>query len=325
MLEAARAVVRFCCPGCGAGLRATSNEAGSVLPCHLCGEQVRIPRRPHPVESIGDGITVIPPLAAQSAINGIRLLNLSLSLFAVSLVLTGVVFACWYWIEGPTRLLQRDSGSLQPLLQLAWGVELALVCGAAVLRWIGYTRSEEAALAVRASGCVSTARVGLIIRTCGYTLMMLPWLNGYPVGSVPLVMRALADVGSLGWVVGTTLEFGVLVAWYRILIELQGYNSARMVARYAGTTAAAVIAAASGICMTGMVMVLTLRRNGSLPPGVSPHDPPARLNLDVVPTEGWYAAAATAIVIGLFGLTMLWQYSRILRTTQSALSGPTRF
>ena len=67
MLDAAKAPVRFCCPGCGAGLRASRADAGTAVSCHVCGEAVRVPRRPHPRECDLDDASLVPPAAALDA------------------------------------------------------------------------------------------------------------------------------------------------------------------------------------------------------------------------------------------------------------------
>jgi hypothetical protein len=319
MLEAARSCVGFFCPACGAGLRAPRADAGTAIDCSRCGELVRVPRQPHPVESEADPLPLISPADSDRAVTGLRLLRLSLGLFVLQYALTAAAVGYWASVEGPAHVLARDPGSVRGLLVAVWAIDLVLTTGRAVLRWIGYLCCGPAAAAVRAGGAVAWARFGVLLRGVGYALAAVPWVLGGP-AATPAVVEAVADIGLVACCLGAALEFGVLAAWYRVLAEVSGRESARSVARYAGTFVTAGLVTAASVLLAGTVVVIALvQQNGQ--PG--PVRRPARLNYEALPPEAWYALLALATLVAGFGLVLCWQYSRILVALRSGLAGPT--
>jgi hypothetical protein len=299
MLDAARACVRFCCPGCGAGLRAPRADAGTALECHLCGEHVRVPRRPHPVECPADDAPLVPHPAAAAARSGLRLLTFGLVILAaefVVLVAALVVVA----INGPDRT---------PLV-VAGAIVLALEAGRAGLKWLGYRRCEPAADALQSAGWLTAARYAAVVFAIGFIGMVAPWLTGAtPTESGPA--GAVAAVGQVAWMLATVAEFLVLLAWFRLLNELDGPAAARRVSVYTATFAFAVLTVAAGVCLATLLTAAALGR---------PPEPPHLLG--DLPPEGLYALGGVVVLIAAFAVILGWQYYRILTAIRSGLSRP---
>jgi hypothetical protein len=309
MLDAARATVRFCCPECGAGLRAPSSDAGATVGCHRCGEYVRVPRRPHPVESVPDDTPPIPAPAAAAARSGLRLLTLGLVVvLAESVVLTTAL-----------GLVLVGGGDLRSVLVAVWAIDLALVSARSVLKWVGYRRCEPAAAAVEAAGWVAAARYAVPARAIGYAAMCGPWLIG-PNPAESGTALAIAAIGRVAWMIGTVAEFAVLFAWFRLLGEVCGPDAARRVGRYAATTALAVLTVAGGVFLAGLLTAVA--RGPDAPPPRPPAGAPLRFNVETIPPEGWYALAGVTVLAAAFGGVLLWQYYRILTATRSGLTRP---
>lgn len=183
MLDAARACVRFCCPECGSGLRAPRADAGTALECHICGEQVRVPRRPHPVECVPDDAPLVPPSAAASARSGCRLLTLGLVTLAAEYAVLVAALVAWT-LSGP-----------DPAILVAAGViDLVLVALRTGLKWFGYRRCEPAAEEFQSAGWLTAARYAAVVRAAGYAGMVAPWLLGVRPNESG-VADAVAEVG----------------------------------------------------------------------------------------------------------------------------------
>lgn len=321
MLGAARAAVRFHCSGCGAGLRAARADAGTAVDCFVCGEPVRVPRRPHPLEGDAEDTPLVPPAAAAEAAAGVRVLLWSLALTVAGYAVVGAAVALWAASSGPAAVFAREFGALRPVILAALFVDLLTVLTAAALRWVGYRRCDPAAVAVRAGVWLGAARSGVLIRAVGYVLAVLPWLGGRSLVDTPVVVAALAEAGLLTATVGAGLEFGVLALWSRLLTESGGRAAARRVAGYAVTVGVAVVATANAVCLAGMMTVMTLRRTAPPP---HPPGPPRRLDLAAVPDEGWYAVLAVLAVTTGFGAVLCVRYYRILTAVRAGLAGGPR-
>jgi hypothetical protein len=316
MLEAARASVSFYCPGCGAGLRAPRADAGTVLDCERCGEHVRVPRRPHPLECEADDLQVIPTPAASAARSGTRLLLLSILVLLAEYIVLGAAGAYWVAEAGPAAVATRETGPLRPVLAMALVLDLALVAARSVLRWIGYRRCEPAAAAVRTGGWVIAARAAVGLRGVGYGVACLPWILGQPAGGPPNLLTAAAETGLLVWLTGAALEFAILVAWHRLLAELGGREAAHRVTRFAIAVGIAAIAFSCGLLLLRAILGTALVRAGA--PQTTPDGQLnlARLPDDVWPVVGWFLAVAVAVGIGLS-----WQYARVILVLRSSLPG----
>ncbi len=298
MLDAARVCVRFCCPECGAGRRAPRADAGTALECHICGELVRVPRRPHPVECPPDDAPLVPPSAAAAARSGFRLLTLGLAILVVEYAALAAALLAWALV-GPDRTI----------LLVAGAIDLSLVAVRVGLKWLGYRRCERAADEVQAAGWVTTARYAAVIRAAGYAMMVAPLLLGISPDEAGSA-GAVVAIGQVAWMLGTVAEFAVLLAWFRLLGELGGPAAARRVTVYVATFALAVLTVAAAVCLATL---LTAAVRGRDQP---PH------GLTGVPPEGWYALGGVVALAAAFAVVLGWQYYRILAAARSELTRP---
>lgn len=319
MLGTTRPAVRFCCPGCGASLRAPRADSGTAIACPRCAEQIRVPRNPHPRESEPDDGPLIDPVAAASARSGIFCLQASLALWIAWALLTITALAVWVAEEGPAAVLNREAADLRRPLVATAMVTLMLAWTAAGLRWVGYARCLPAGVAMRAGGWVNAARFGVLVGIAGQTVADFPWLLGMPYQRTPAVVRAVCQVGDLARVAGAVLECGVLFMWARLLTEAGGTAAAVRIGRYVLTAVAGIAATVTGLCAAGMLVVMAVAREGPPPPAGRPG---GRVNPAAVPDEGWYALAAVVAVAVGFAAVLSAQYARILSASRAAVAPP---
>ena len=318
MLGAAPVSVGFCCPECGAGLKAPRADAGTVLHCHRCGEHVRVPRRPHPVESAADS-PLFPGPALRKAHTGAGLLLLSLVIFLVEFAVNAAAVGYWMATAGPSAYFTREAGELRDLLLAAWVVDLVLFLGRNVVRWVGYRFCEPAADAVGAAGWVRAARHATLTRALAYPLVVFPWLLGLSMNDTPMPVQAVWLIGTFAWLGGVGLEFAVLFAWYRVLVELAGPAAARRVTVYAFSSGLALFTSA----LAAAVVWLTLwfqqgERHAAPSSSGRAFDPTA------VTAGEWYLAGGLFILISLLGAVLLTQYTRLLFALRSGLAPAAR-
>jgi hypothetical protein len=318
MLGAAPVSVGFCCPECGAGLTAPRADAGTVLDCHRCGEHVRVPHQPHPVESSADA-PLVHGQALRRAKTGSGLLLLSLAIFLIEFSVNAAAVGYWMATSGPSAYFTRDAGELRELLLAAWIVDLVLFLGRNAIRWIGYRLCEPAAGAVGAAGWMRAARHATLTRALAYPLVVLPWFLGEPLNETPMLVQGVWLVGTFAWLGGVGLEFAALFAWYRLLVELSGPAAARRVTVYAFSSGLALFTSA----LAAAVVWLTLwfqqgERHGG--PGGSGRafDPTA------VTSGEWYLAGGLFLLISVLGSILMTQYARLLLTLRSGLAPAVR-
>lgn len=312
MIGTSRPAIRFCCPECGADMRAPRADAGSAIDCDRCGEAVRVPRYPHPKESESDA-PLVSPAAAADARSGLRLLAASLGVWAGWFALTVAVGATWCVALGPDAVLRRDQGWLRPGLLAAGLLDVLLVWVGAGLRWVGYGRCRDAAAAVRASGWVTAARVGLLVGATGQTFAAWPMLLGLPANQTPGNVRAIGQVAEAVRLAGFVLECGVLFVWVRLLTEAGGRTADRPVNRFLVTAAVAFAGTFCALCAAGSVVVIAARTQGRFPADL--------FAAGDAPAEAWSAIAAVLGVVAGFAGVLGWQYFRILAATRSVLDG----
>lgn len=296
MVGATVSGVTVCCPECGGPLRVSFAEGGSIVGCHRCGEAVRVPARPHPVETPADAPSAVPLLAARQAARGVRLLQVSLGLFAVEHLLAAGVAVVLVAQSGPAGLLAPTLGWW---LGLVLGVDLGLVFCRTAARWAGYRRCELAARAVGADGFLRWARWAPVVRLAGYLGVMLPWA----IGLRPADLRTVAPLAALAWSVGGVLEFVAMVAWGKLLAGLGDRYAATRTARYAILVGVMVAAVAAGLMLVRVTAVVLSRRAGVGNP--SPH-------WADLPAEAWPAVGGLAVVAGGLAAVAWAGYARIL-------------
>ena len=318
MLDALPVTVRFCCPTCGTGFRASRVTGGTVISCHGCGEQIRVPRQQHPIECSGEDSPFLTPTVAAEARSGIRLLMIGLSLVVVQLVSILTVYTVWLWSSGPVKLIERDPGELGRILLVVWLFDLLLVLAQAAVKWLGYQRCETMASAVDSAGWITASRYAVLMRAIGYTMVCVPWLLLLPAADTTTTMKALVQIGHLTWIVGIVFEFGILFVWFRVLSELGGPNLTRCITRFLFATAASLVIGAVAVSLTAISLVMLLRRNGQATS--LPDSPDHRFNYDALPNDGWYTVATLGLMLLALGLFMLCQYARILATTRNGLA-----
>lgn len=318
MLDALPVTVRFCCPTCGTGFRASRATGGTVLSCHGCGEQIRVPRQQHPIECSGEESPFLTSTVAAEARSGIRLLMIGLSLVVVQLAGILTAYAIWIWSVGPAKMIERDPGNLGRVLLAVWVFDLVLVTAQTAVKWLGYQRCEAMAKAIDSSGWITASRYAVLMRAIGYSIACVPWVLALPPAETTPLVKALVQIGHLTWIVGIVFEFGILFVWFRVLSELGGPNLTRSVTRFLFATAASLVIGAVAVSLTAISLVMLLRRNGQATsvPGV----PDRNFNYDAIPNDGWYTIATLGLMLLALALFMLCQYARILATTRNGLA-----
>jgi hypothetical protein len=138
--------------------------------------------------------------------------------------------------------------------------------------------------------------------------MVSPWLLGV-VPTESGSAGAVAAVGQVAYMLGTVAEFLVLLAWFRLLNELDGPAAARRVSVYTATYAFAVLTVAAGLCLATLLTAAARGRPPEPLPGVSD-----------LPPEGWYALGGLVALVTAFAVVLGWLYYRILAATRSGLA-----
>ena len=311
MVGATASGVTVFCPGCGAALRVAFADGGAALGCHRCGEAVRVPARPHPVETPADLHPVLPAAVARRAARGVRLLQLSLGLFAVEhLLLVGAV-AWWVTVAGPAGVANRRWADLGPVIPLLLGLDLGLMLVRAGARTLGYWRCEPAAAAVGALPWVRWAKWAPGLRLVGFVGTFGPWAWGVPFAGLPAFVQALSGLASVVWTTGAVLEFGVLAAWGRLLVALGDHYAAGRAARYVLGVVGGVALIGVGLMMTRLAAFHTARRADPL------HRPRLDL-LDVQPDALPAFAGLGLVACGVVGVLWL-HYFRLLAALRERL------
>ncbi len=320
MIGTLAVVLRYHCPACGAGGRAAAADGGTVASCPQCGEAIRVPRHPHPYESAGPDVPLVPLAAAVRGAAGVRLLELALVLVVAEALLVVGAYAAWAATQGPVRLLDRDPGDIRTALQIVWVADLLFVALQTVLKVVGYRRCSGLAAAVESGGWATAAVGGAVVRAAGYAVAALPWLWYQTPEILPPAARAFAQIGQVAFLFGVLLEAAALVVWYRLFAEDGGPALARRVTNYLTTAGGMIVAASAAVSVTGIALVALVRRASQEPTvrvarGV-------RLNFAALPPEGWYTLLGLATLVAGFGLVLVWQYAGILRTARRVVVAP---
>lgn len=307
MVGATASGVTVCCPECGGPLRVAFADGGSTVGCHRCGEAVRVPARPHPVETPADAPPLLPPAVARRAARGVRLLQLSLILFAAEHLLLAGVLAAWLAGAGPAGVAARALGDAGPLLAFAVGLDLGLALTRAGVRWVGYRRCEGAAAAVGAAGWVRWARWAPLLRVVGFVGAFAPWAAGVPVAAVPTWGQAAVTLALVAWTTGGVLEFSAVAAWGRLLAALGDRYAAGRAVRYAVGVVGGVLVVLVGVTLVRMI---------ALRPG-----PDRRLQVNWVELPAEAVPAVVGLAVVACGVTaVLWvQYAQLLAALRGRL------
>ncbi len=315
MLDALSVLVRFCCPNCGAGMKGSRADGGSVQTCRRCGESIRVPGRQHPFECDVPDSPAVPPQALAGGREGLRLLSLGHSLVVVQGTLIVAAYVLWAALEGLPQVLDRDPGPWRTLFLAVWATDLILLAVQSGVKWLGYQKCEAAAFAVESVGWVTLARFSVLLRGLGYLMACAPWLMASTPDATSPLVKAFVQIGHVTWMAGLLGEFGILVVWYRLLTELGDAGSSAPVARFVAWTAGLVLTASACVSLTAMTLIILLRR-------VAPAETPAqgvRLNFAAVPVEGWVMVAGLSVLLTTFGLVVAAQYWGVLKRVERSL------
>ena len=309
------AQANFCCPECGAGLRLPRRDAGMVIGCHCCGEAIRIPRQPHPVECDVTSDSLISVETARSAEAGLRRLSLSLMLNLSGWLCAAAVALAWVIVEGPAAVYHRNSGEMRSWLIAAALTNITLAFVTAALRLRGYRQTRPAAELLRGGQWLGTAMIGVGVSTIGLLLAVTPPLFGFDVDATPSLLLALVELGRLAVVTGLVLEMAVMFVWSRLLTELLDRDEARRVVRYGYTLLIGGLATTMTLCLSGMIVIMAVRRST---PETRHPAPAPKPDFTLVPDSVWSITLMVFAVAFVTVLLLCGQYLRMLQVLRTA-------
>ena len=316
-MQLAVADVRFHCPGCGAALRTRPRDGGSVLNCHQCGESVRAPRA-IPAAENAPLVWAITPAQARAGVLGCRYLQLALLAVVLQVVVAAAGFAAWSAWLGPAKLLERDPGAAFNRLLPFWLLDVTLLVAQTALKLRGYRKLAPAARSLACSAWLSAASVAVLLRLAGYSLACLPWLTGRPLDVVPMVWKAVAQVGHLAWMLGLVTEFAVLGLWYAVMDEVGGQTLARVVFRYTAACLGAFLTLSAGMSLTLIALVSAIRKSTPEPHISAVHG--ARLNFGALPSGEYWPLLALGLAAMAVGLALAVLYAGLLGRARRGLA-----
>lgn len=304
MAHATTVDLLFCCPNCGADLRASRRDSGSVLDCQLCGEHVRVPHQPHPVESPEFLHSLSAQTAWQAALQGLRFLMLSIGLILAEYLLICVAYALWTQADSLPQVMRRQTTALGGWLLLFWWMDLFLMFARSGCRWWGYAQLEPAGRVIGSRPWIEIARYSTLLRGVGYCLMVWPWLT-QAVWPLTGGLAAINKIGQFAWMTGSGLEFTILIFWYQLLRQLDSITATRVIVRYALWTGFGLFLTAVGVTLVGMLLVVSIRTETA----ASPHPPVRPIEF---PESIWTTAAVVMALVGVFWLYLVLLYYLVL-------------
>jgi hypothetical protein len=314
MLDALPNRVRFCCPNCGAECRHVSASERATISCHRCGEAIRVPTQPHPVECDGVAEPMLSPLAVHRTFKALTSLMYGHFLVLLQAVLVFAAYFLWSTLEGPAKVLRRDMGGLQTFLVALWLIDLLLLFVQSAFKWLGYQRLEMLGEKLESLSWVTLARFGVLIRGLGYGLSAMPWILAIPSDPAKWEMNAFVQLGHVTWLVGILMEFGILVVWYRQMAEADHANGPRAVTRYITWTIATLFVLTAMVSLASMSMIVQLRKL----------DPKLGNPVDVaqLPPESTQLLLLFLTLLMLGGVLLSYRYLILLREIGESLMKP---
>ena len=306
----------FCCPECGAGLRFSSQQAGTVIGCHCCGEAIRIPRQLHPIECDLPSDPLLSSEIAHDTEYGLRWLGLSLLInFNCWLCASGVVLA-WIIVGGPAALFNRDYGTMRLLLISTALTITSLMLVTGLLRLRGYCKVWTMAQRLRGSNWLITAMVGVVVTMLGLLMAVVPYLLVDQIGETPSLLMAVVEFGRLAVLTGIVAELAIMFVWSKLLTELLDRDAARSIIRYSYTLAVGSLATMMTLSLSGMIVIMAVRRGT---PDTPHPETPTQPDFSLVPDSVW---CLTLIVLAIAFTTIIMlcgQYLKLLQTMRRAL------
>ncbi len=292
----------FCCPECGATLRAARSAYVAVILCTQCREPIRVPVAPHVAEAAIDVPTIRPIDASQGQV-GLTRLNLSLWFFAFSTFIILLILSLRFSLDLRPNI---DVPEWYPPAITALIVFWLLVSWAGcILRIWGYSACVRIATSVGVEGWIRLSSWGASLLAVGQFSVVLLYLTRtfpmMPIETMPIIMAGLL-CGALG----VAMEFGILSALHRILWETAGWQAANLTGRFAITLIGSSIATLSIVCI-GLMGLSSLHKQ----------DPAALTQ----PQTRIVLAGMVGALVG-FVLLVSMKYRRLLLVTSQALAQP---
>ena len=296
----------FCCPSCGTSLRVNPATA-LLISCPCCGEAIRVPRLPHPVESISTA-SLLSAERLTSVAAGLRRLKLSLICTATALSFGLFALAAKVLFVQP----HQETNPALVLVFIAASTGWTLCAGVACwLRYRGYLDCKPAASAVGVDGWVTASLWGTLFSLLG-VVAVGPCLIGRPFLVLPTVWLALVLIGLACGVFGLLLEFAFLSALHRFFWEQAGWELANRTGQYAVNFVFGVIGAMGCLCIGGMMLVLLAGGQAGLGDGTE-----RKL---ILPAES--RAIGLIVLAGVAGsfAWLCWRYHALLQTMRLVIT-----
>ena len=292
-----------------------------MVSCHRCGETVRVPRNLPAREAGGAPEPPFPPAVAALAASGVRLVRIGVWLAALQLLLLAGTYAAWAGLLGPTSVVRRDPGDYGSVLNLVWGLDLALFAARVAVKAVGYRRATPAGRSVQAEGWLHAALVLLALQLGGYLVSAYPWLAGRGFDSFAPASRAGLQIGHMMLFCGVAGEVVVLIAWYRLHAELAGPAAARGVLFYFYALLGTFLTLSAAFSATMIAVFAAVRRSQPEHQFVGPPGKPVMVAIDLerIPPGGFDAIGAYLVLVLVGLLALAWFYDRALLALGRAL------
>jgi len=272
------------------------------MDCPQCGEGVRVPRGPHPVEA-GEFVSAATQAAAARARSGARLLAVSVGLFAFGAAGLLTALTLRLAIAGGRPDVPGWAKSVFLAGVLGW-----VACGVlgGLLRAVGYARFTSALLPFGLDAWARTATAGAVLTAVGLACVVPRafGLTGAPVSAVLLV-------GVTCGLLGSVLEVAFLPALQRLLADVAGWRAAARVNAYAVSLVFALVAGMA--VLGGGMVVAVLAYAGNPQPPDAARTPPPEVRAVVTLT--------LSLLIALISLVCV-RYFRLLAHARRALATP---
>jgi len=292
----------FCCPECGATLRATRSAYVAVIMCTQCREPIRVPASPHNAEAAIDVPTIRPDDASRGQA-GLTRLNFSLWIFALSTFIVLLILSLFLSLDLRPNIKAPEWYQITVhTLIVLW---LLVSWTGCIMRIWGYCACLRIATSVGVEGWIRLSTWGASLIAVGQFSVVLLYLTR-TIQMMPTEVMPLIMAGLLSGAMGIAMEFGILSVLHRILWETAGWQAANLTGRFAITLIGSTITTLSIVCI-GLIGLSSLHKQD-----------PAALTL---PQTRIAMAGMVGALIGFVFLVSM-KYRRLLMTTHQALAQP---